>query len=410
MPLLFKSGIVGHFPWTDGNRGQENMKHLILTLITVVSVLFNGMAQQAITITHNDMPNVNDTFRLSICDNLLGIVHLNDDGPDQTWNYSTLGSFSQRIDEYVDPVLGTPLVYNVTFSNFFDMNYFATLAAPDQFGQFGANILNVTEVYDFYRETNSYFANVGLGLTINGFPLTAKMEPRDMVYEFPLEYGDQDESFARFGVQVPSFGYYGQKIRRKNTVDAWGELTTRYGTFNTLRVTTVLDVTDTVSFQGVHFEQAQPTAFEVKWFAKDIGIPVLTAKGQILFGNRVISTIEYLDSIRGFTTATLPPDPVDTTGTGIMELPSALRDIRVAPNPFNGELMVMIDANRNAALNMSLWDLRGRCISSKLNANGTATIGSNMYWINTEGILPGAYQLIVTEESGQRHALRVLKL
>ncbi|MBI1288403.1 MAG: T9SS type A sorting domain-containing protein [Flavobacteriales bacterium] len=397
------------------------MRHLFLTLFAVVSFLFNGMAQQAITITHNDMPNVNDTFRLSICDNLLGIVNLNDDGPDQTWNYSTLGSFNQRVDEFVDPVLGTPLIYNVTFSNFFDMNYFATLAAPDQFGQFGANLLNVTEVYDFYRETNSYFDNVGLGLTINGFPLTAKMNPRDKIYEFPLEYGDQDNSFAQFGVSVPSFGYYGQKIWRSNTVDAWGELTTRYGTFNTLRVTTILDVTDTISFQGLNFEQAQPTSFEVKWFAKNIGIPVLTAKGQILFGQRVVNSIEYLDSIRGFTLASLPPNPVDTTtvdttttdttGTsGIWDFPSALHDLRVAPNPFNGELIVFIDADKNATVNLSLWDLLGRCISTNLTPSNTVSAGQNMLWVNTEGIKPGTYQLIITEKSGQRHALRVLKL
>lgn len=376
----------------------------------------NGSAQQAISISHNDMPNINDTFRFSICDNLLGIIDLNDDGPNQSWNYSTLGSFNQRVDEFVDPVLGTPLIYNVTFSNFFDMNYFATLAAPNMFGQFGGNLLNVTEVYDFYRETNSYFANVGLGLTINGFPMTAKMQPRDMVYEFPLEYGDLDDSFAQFGVEVPSFGYYGQKIWRENSVDAWGEISTRYGTFNAIRVTTILDVTDTISFQGINFEQAQPTAFEVKWFAENIGVPVLTVKGQIFFGENIINAVEYLDSIRDFTVATFPPDPIDTTTTtdtttaGVLDLNNAWSSVQIGPNPVEDEFLLKIGALRSSKLNVSLWDMSGRCVSSNLTDATGLQAGLNVLRMDIQGIRSGVYQLVVSDGYDNRTSIRLVKL
>lgn len=391
------------------------MRESFLFSVILALGVFSTTAQQAITITNGDMPDVNDNFRFSICDNLLGIVNLNDDGPDQTWNYSTLGSFSQRVDEFVDPVLGTPLVYNVTYSNIFDMNYFATLAAPNTFGQFGGNILNVTEVYDFYRETNSFFANVGLGLTINGIPLTAKMSPRDKVYEFPLEYGDEDDSFAQFGVEVPQVGYYGQKIWRTNTVDAWGEISTRYGTFEALRVTTVLDITDTISLQGFGFEQAQPTTFEVKWFAKNIGVPVLTVKGQILFNQEVVNTIEYLDSLRDFTPSTLPPGPIDTTSTdtttaGIGNLDEVLSYISASPNPFTDGFVLHVGGSRATKISLSLMDISGREVESSLTKSMALQPGSNTLQVNADGIRPGIYQLVIADPNLGRKTIRLVKL
>ncbi|MBP9150884.1 MAG: hypothetical protein KBF73_01235, partial [Flavobacteriales bacterium] len=108
-------------------------------------------AQQPISITRTDMPNINDTFRYSTVDNLLGLIDLNDTGADMVWDYSTLGSFDQRVDEWVDPITGTPLIYNITFSNFFDMDHFSTISAPNVFGQFNQSFVAIEDVYDFYK-------------------------------------------------------------------------------------------------------------------------------------------------------------------------------------------------------------------------------------------------------------------
>lgn len=360
------------------------------------------------------MPNVNDTFRYSITDDLLGIIGLNDTGPDKEWHFETLGSLSQRVDEFVDPVLGTPLIYNVTFSNFFDMDHFATLAAENSLGQFPQNFVSIDEVYDFYRETNSIFANVGLGLTINGFPLTSVMEPRDIIYEFPLEYGDEDDSYGRFGVEVPQFGYYGQKIWRTNTVDAWGELNTRYGTFNALRVTTILDITDTLSIQGFGFEQPQPTAFEIKWLAKNIGAPLVVVKGQIVFGAQVVNSVEYLDSIRGFTIGTPyePEDttgnPVDTTGTsGILDVLKAA-DFSVHPNPFHDFLNLKMNLLEGARLNATIYDITGKQVA--VLGSASLPVGPQVWRLNTGqlGLKPGMYHLVITDEFGGRLVKKVV--
>ncbi len=387
---------------------------IIYTAVITIIISLTAQAQQAITITSSDMPNINDTFRYSITDDLLGIISLGDTGPDKEWHFETLGSLSQRVDEFVDPVLGTPLVYNVTFSNFFDMNHFATLAAENNLGQFPQNFVSIEEVYDFYRETSGIFANVGLGLTINGFPLTSVMEPRDIIYEFPLEYGDEDDSYGRFGVEVPQFGYYGQKIWRTNTVDAWGELNTRYGTFDALRVTTILNITDTLSIQGFGFDQAQPTAFEIKWLAKNIGAPLVVVKGQIIFGEKIVNTVEYLDSIRGVTIGT-PYEPEDTTGnptdtTGTSGILDALNenDLSVHPNPFNEFLTVKMNLLEGAKLDASLFDIQGRQVATIGPRSLPAGVQTWSFNTGQLGLKPGLYHLVITDQFGGRLVRKVV--
>lgn len=386
---------------------------LLLPFFLLISLI--AQAQQPIAITRTDMPNINDTFRYSITDNLLGLIDLNDTGADKVWNYATLGSLNQRVDEYVDPVLGTPLVYNVTFSNFFDMNHFATLATANVFGQFNQNFVAIEDVYDFYRETNGFFANVGLGLTINGFPLTSVMEPRDMIYEFPLEYGDQDNSFAQYGVDVPQFGHFGQKIERENTVDAWGELTTRYGTFNALRVTTILRVTDTISIQGFGFEQQRPTEFEIKWLAKNVRTSLLTVRGQVLFGQQVVNTVEYLDSIRGFTVSTFPPEPEDTTSNPTDTTTASIYDIlvpedlRLRPNPFTDELSVLLNLSKAATLQLQVFDITGKMVADlgrKQLSTGTQIWNIN---VNRYALKPGLYHLVITDANGARLVKKIVR-
>jgi hypothetical protein len=389
-----------------------------LLLAVFVTLSICAQAQQPISVTRTDMPNINDTFRYSITDNLLGLIGLNDTGADMVWDFSTLGSLNQRVDTLVDPIFGTPLFYNVTFSNFFDMDHFSTIAGRSDLVQFNQNFVSIENVYDFYRETNGFYANIGLGLTINGFPLTSIMEPRDKIYEFPLEFEDEDDNFAQFGVDVPQFGHFGQKMERSNTVDGWGKLTTRYGTFDALRVRTILNVTDTFSIQGFGFEQARPTQFEIKWLAKNIGTELVTVRGQILFGQEIVSTVEYLDSIRGFTLGTLLPEPEDTTTTeptdttttsGIYDV-LVPEQITIHPNPFLSELNVRLNLKKAAALSLSLFDITGKMVADLGRKN--LTTGSHLlqYDMSQFGLKPGMYHLVISDDSGGRIVKKMMRI
>jgi len=374
----------------------------LLIQLTVWSAILSaiGVTAQPVTINRNDMPNVNDEFRWSVADNLLGIIDLDDDGPDQIWEYQTLPAYSQRTEGFVDPVFGTPLIYNVTFSNFLDMEHFATIAAPNPLGSqlFGFGPIQFEEVYDFYRETNTFFANVGMGATINGIPLTSRMEPRDFIYRFPMEYGSTDQSFSQFGFDVPTIGHYGQKMLRTNTVDAWGTLTTRFGTFAVLRVYTEMERTDTVSFQGFGFEQNRPKEFEYKWLGKNTGLPLLKVTGQFLFGQRVVNEVVYQDSVRGFT----PPgpfdeeEPEDTLSAGIDH--SELLELRAYPNPVVSSLRVSFQSKQSGSVTVNIRDVTGRKVAPQQRM--ILGVGLQQLEIDCSSLSAGTYWVSLVTEAG----------
>jgi hypothetical protein len=373
---------------------------LLLTLVTSVAG-----AQQAIVITRTDMPNVNDTFRLSVSDNLLGIIDLNDTGADRDWNYATLPVYTQRTEGFVDPVFGTPLAYNITFSNFFDPEHFATIAAPNALGsqQFGFGPVQMEEVYDFFRETNTFFANVGMGATINNVPVTSKMQPRDIIYRFPMEFGSTDQSFSQFGFDVPGFGHYGQKMLRTNSVDGWGTLVTRFGTFDALRVYTELERTDTVSLQGFGFDQQRPKEFEIKWLGKEQGIPLLRVSGQYLFGQRVVNEVVFLDSVRGFT----PAGPFEEEEPQAVSELSLLDAVTAFPNPVSAELNISFSLRAPATLTLTLRDLSGRTVlMPETRAFGA---GMQMWPTDLSSLAPAIYMLQMTATSGEQQVIRVVK-
>lgn len=377
------------------------MRLSIISLFVLLAIQ-PTKAQQPISIDDSDMPGISDTFRYSITDDLTGLIDLSIDGPDQTWDFSTLGSFEQRLDTFVDPIFDTPMFYNVTFSNIFDMEHFATLAKRNTQDQFGQGFVQVENVFDFYRNTGSLFANVGMGMTINGIPLTSTMEPRDIIYRFPMEYGDSDDSFAQYGFEVPEFGYYGQKIWRSNTVDSWGEVTTRFGTFNAIRVATTIDITDTLSSQGFGFEIPRPTEYHIKWMVKDIGTPVITVVAQDVFGQLVVSSVEYLDSIREFTMPSepiVPPDTTDTTNTAMIDIMD-LFQMNVWPNPAHSELNVGFTLNEPLRLTLQLKDITGRRLL--LQEEKEFAPGSHVWQHQVDdGIESGIYLLVIENKKGR---------
>lgn len=384
-----------------------NLKHLSALGAVILSCF--AAKSQPITINRNDMPNVNDEFRWSVSDNLLGIIDLGDDGPDRVWEYQTLPAYSQRTEEFVDPVFGTPLVYNITFSSLLDLDHFSTIAAPNPLGSqlFGFGPVQFEEVFDFFRETNSFFANVGMGATINGIPLTSRMVPRDFIYRFPMTYGGSDQSFSQFGFDLPTIGHYGQKMLRTNTVDAWGTLTTRFGTFEVLRVYTELQRTDTVSIQGFGFEQNRPKEFEYKWLGKNTGLPLLKVSGQFLFGQKVVNEVIYQDSVRGFTPPGpfVDPEPEDTGSTSIGQ--TELLDLQAYPNPVISYLRISFRSRTNGSVLVDIRDITGRRVAPPRRI--PLAHGMQQVDVDCTSLSPGTYLVTLTTDDGAFIAERFVR-
>lgn len=222
-----------------------------------LGILFFAFANQGIsqiTITKSDMPQPSDTLRLSTTTDSTGLPTPALTGAGATWNYSTLAYQTQKVDTFLSvsypPI---PLAYLLFFDNgFLYPAYQATVAQP------GANLptlmgITISDVINFYKDQTSNYESVGYGATVNNVPTSVKDDTIDVVYEFPMNYGNKDSSHSSNGVSIPSLAYYGTHQYRVNHVDGWGTITTPFGTFSALRVKTLIYTSDTIYVNALSF-------------------------------------------------------------------------------------------------------------------------------------------------------------
>jgi gliding motility-associated-like protein len=116
-----------------------------------------------------------------------------------------------------------------------------------------------------------------------------------------LNYGNIDSSNSGYANAVPGIGYFAKRQKRVNMVDGWGMLTTPYGTFNTLRVKSVITVTDSIYFDtlGFGFNLPLPTVYEFKWLAQGKKLPVLEidAAAALIGTALTVTDVLFQDSL-----------------------------------------------------------------------------------------------------------------
>ena len=327
-----------------------------------------------ITITSADMPVVNDTIRLSVTNNIQG-KNPALTGANYVWDYSMLTPNSQKIDTFFS-VASTPLAYQYYFNNSISYpSYKASFAIR------GPNFtmppivpipLSITEVFNYSKNSVSKFENVGFGSKINGLPSSTRNNPIDVEYIFPLNYLDSNISNSYWSINIPTVAYYGQSMNRVSTVDGWGSLTTPLGTFNVLRVKSILTKVDTFYMDtlGVGTKFNRPIEIEYKWLANGMSVPIL----KIITNGGVVSSIQYRDTYRV---------------VGIEEYKN-IEDVMVYPNPTNGMVNIMFSAIKSSKLNYTVKDVSGKAV---LTNTVNTQIGNNNFIIDLakQNISKGVY-------------------
>ncbi len=323
-----------------------------------------------ITITDADMPEVNDVFNISVASDFTN-VDPSQTGANYTWDFSFLTYATQRQDEYVPPS-DAPIAYEWFFNNPLAPAYMASYATiGDDIDIFG--FLTMTNNFQFFQNDADEYEMVGFGANINGIPAPVRYNPKDVIYQFPMNYGNIDSSYAEYTLGVPGIGDYSQYIWRNNEVDGWGELTLPLGTFPTLRVKTELNLIDSLDLDTLGFPLGltRPTTIEYKWLGVETGVPLLTITES--FG--VITNVEYQDFF-----------------VGVEEV---LGDEAFAayPNPANTYLSIAFQEAPNGTI--QLLDLEGRAIVTlPLRPN------AKNYRINTSTLANGTYVLRFTSKEG----------
>lgn len=345
------------------------MKNTFLALIFSIAAC---ASYAQITITKNDMPLVNDTLRVSNT-NTIGTSDPTLTGANHSWDYTHLVPLTQTIDTFVS-VTTTPFAYQFYFNNIILYpNTKADLAVPVATPVLTTG-LTLEDVFNYYKKPTGEYTQVGFGAKINGVPTSVRFDSLDIIYRFPMNYGNKDSCVSKYGLNVPTLMYYGQRKKRVNEVDGWGTLKTPFGTFQTLRVKSTLYTTDTIYLNSLSFGMKinRPTQIEYKWLGVNSRIPLLqiiTTAGA----TPVVTSVVYRDSLRGTILSVQPT------------IASKEDNINIFADSKSHTINIFYEASSNQTLNAELYDLAGRKITTLLNETveaGTCKFGYNIEQLN----------------------------
>jgi hypothetical protein len=360
------------------------------TIFFFLPCLLAGILLQAqtITINNNDMPVPDDTLRVSVAAGFSHDATLT--GTSYTWDYSDLVPASQRVDTFVS-VLNTLITYNLVFNNFLDQEHKATVATPNPNSPSFITQVQITDSYDFFKNSSSAYAKVGFGAKINALPTAIRYNDPQQYFKFPLTMGASDSSTTVYGFPVPGFGYYGQTIIQKNTVDGWGTLITPYGTFDVIRVKSAIQTTDTIHIDslGFGFNIPRPSQTIYKWMGDNQGIPLLTVTGS-----GMMASAEYRDSVRNLYTQ-IPEIKTETS-------------FSVFPNPAAGDFCISVQQDEPADVEINILDLTGRTKENLYQGSLVAGTTRMIFSANKMDLAGGIY--LVQVKSGTHIMVQKLVL
>ena len=322
-------------------------RYLYSTLFLAFS--FAAQAQTPIVIDRHDMPNVNDTLRISQSVSLVG-PPLTQKGFNQTWNYAGLQPLLQTMEGY-HTLAGFPQVFQLLFVSPLSPHR-ATIATHQEL-PFVPTGLDVANTYAFFNESAADYRQVGFGATLNSqwVPVAYQSaQLQDVLYRFPLSFAQKDSSNSAFTVNLPNSIQLHQKRKRVNVVDGAGTLITPFGTFSTVRVVSTITSRDSLSVNGVPGAGlARPLTREYKWLGKNQGLPLLQVTTQLLGGRETVTSVRYRDTYRPFRNPLSNDQPLPETA------------VSVYPNPTSAAEGVQLRLPAGPAT-LTATDLSGRLI------------------------------------------------
>ncbi len=310
----------------------------VTVLLTVCNLCMINPGFTQITITNSDMPAPGDTIRKSQTTDLFGTDYTLT-GENYYWDFSFLEPVVQTIDTFAS-VTSVPFLYQLVFIPNIVANLAQKFSEIDTIPE-----LPVTDPYRFFLKNSASYKDVGYAITVSGIPVPLRLNPADVVYKFPLAYGNVDSSDASGQIGLPGFGFIGIERKRVNTVDGWGTLATPFGSFDVIRLKSEVFETDSIFIDTLNFGTTlERNYIEYKWMTNGIKAPVLqvTAEGPIL-------QVAYVDSIQG-------------TTVNVAEKNAFKPTISVSPNPVFDHSLIAIQAASPSEVTITILNLSGAIV------------------------------------------------
>lgn len=330
-----------------------------------------NVASAQITITQNDMPSNGDQIRYTNAQTTNTGFSATKTGSNQTWDFSKLIPTGQDVYNFKSSLQTSYLLY-----------FFNTIGLKTQ-DSLNLFIATFYDIYDFYKKNKDKWSIVGRGFTYSKIPLPANFTKEDIIYKFPLNYGDIDSNDFAFELKDPtgtlpiSFKEFGTRV---NTVDGWGSLTTPYGNFDCVRIKSKITYIDSIKVSNFSFG-IPGTRYEYKWLTNGEKIPLLQIDGTQVFGTFAISSVKFRDNKRDITpvadfqadkTLILPGQPIFITDKSTNNPTTHIWDI--SPSKFH-----YVDSTNAGSKNIKVvfddfgsYNVKLTC-SNNTNVNSTRT-------------------------------------
>lgn len=343
------------------------MKNLTASILFLFFLSITSPVLSQISIGQSDMPSSGDTIRYSNA----SLQSLSFDaaltGPQYAWDFSALVAVSQGLFEYKSSFQTPYLLY-----------FFNTLGLKTA-DSINLGVVSLDDIYSFYTKNSTVFKAEGQGYSISGFPLGVFYANEDEIYQFPLQYNDQDTSdwYIDYDLSaITTLVDYAQTGVRVNHADGWGSLITPYGTFpSTLRVKTTLQITDTLVISGFPLPVSR-TEVSYKWLNNTEKIPLLEISGLQTGSTFTPTAVRYRDNFI-----------VNVGLDGISALP-----FTVFPNPASGELNF---SPLNEEYDYMICNAEGKRMAS-------GTLPRQTTQLPLDGLPDGSYILLLSDSGNQR--------
>ncbi|MFN0274948.1 MAG: T9SS type A sorting domain-containing protein [Chitinophagales bacterium] len=314
------------------------MRNLFITssLCFLPSFLFSQ-----ISIDVSDIADGGQSFIVSTA-NPLGEFDLETTGEDVDWDFSDLEALSQDTIDWVDATDTDPAYFLLWFSADVAEN-FTNGISTDSF--------TLEDIYNFYDRGSDKLEQTGIAGTISGIPIPASFGEPDVVYDFPMEYGDEFASVSDFSLEL-IIASFSETRDRSTVVDGWGTITTPLTSYEVLRIKSTIVIEDIIEFDGTEIPLSY-TNYEYKWMAKEMGIPVLQINTSDIGGFEAVTAVTYQDTALIF--------------DGIYENYYNEKSLSIFPNPVGDILNISVSTAANALYRFEIFDHAGNHLFSSSN-------------------------------------------
>jgi hypothetical protein len=268
-----------------------------------------------------------------------------DGGESLSWDFSALPSEGIQLSDSYYPLDSTPDLFQLFFGNqFLAGENFSTHALELAVLDFELPLpLQVEQAYQFFRSDEEGYFITGNAAEVEGLPLISAYDTLDVVYSFPLSFGDMDTNSFYFFTDVPGIGAVGQSGSRSTNADAWGTLTLPGGSYDCLRVRTELNVTDTIyiGFTETGTQIERPLQVNYTWISPVVGGVVAEA----IFVEDALISFRYLANQSTLSSAAISDN-----------------DFKIFPNPASQNFEISVP--RSFVGSYKILDLTGREVST----------------------------------------------